>query len=84
LYVESEFGGALPRFHRGYDQRPCELVKRHGGTDGVARYLHTTPESLVPFLIVIDALRLFRRDCVGFQPVIRHTAPAVMRPSDGR
>jgi len=77
LYVESEFGGVLPRFHRGYDQRLSEMVKRHGGTDGVARYLHTTPESLVPFLILIgaetfanaDALRLFRRDCVRPDPL---------------
>ena len=77
MYVESEFGGVLPRFHRGYDQRLSEMVKRQGGTDGVARYLHTAPESLVPFLILIgaetfanaDALRLFRRDCVRPDPL---------------
>jgi len=77
VYVESEFGGVLPRFHRGYDQRLSEMVKRQGGTDGVARYLHTAPESLVPFLILIgaetfanaDALRLFRRDCVRPDPL---------------
>ena len=77
VYVEDEFGGVLPRFHPGYDQRLSEKVKRHGGTHGVARYLHTTPETLVPFLILIgaetfanaDALRLFRRDCVRPDPL---------------
>jgi hypothetical protein len=54
-----------------------ELVKHHGGSDVVARYLHTTPETLASFLILIgsetfanaDALRLFRRDCVRPDPL---------------
>jgi hypothetical protein len=77
LVIEREYGGVLPRFHHGYDQRLAEIVKRHGGTDTVARYLHTTPETLAPFLILIgaetfanaDALRLFRRDCVRPDPL---------------
>ena len=77
VYVEDQFGGVLPRFHPGHDQRLSEKVKRHGGTNRVARYLHTTPETLVPFLILIgaetfanaDALRLFRRECVRPDPL---------------
>jgi hypothetical protein len=77
VFVDREFGGVLPRFHVGHDQRLMELVKRHGGTDKVARYLHTTPETLAPFLILIgaetfanaDALRQFRRDCVRPDPL---------------
>ncbi|MBV8717975.1 MAG: hypothetical protein JO020_03290 [Chloroflexi bacterium] len=77
VYVEREFGGVLPRFHRGHDQRLIELVKRHGGTLVIARCLYTTPETLAPFLILIgadtfansDALRAFRRDCVRPYPL---------------
>lgn len=77
VFVEREFAGVLPRFHRGDDQHLAEIVKHHGGTDSVARYLYTTPETLAPFLILIgadtfanaDALRLFRRDCVRPDPL---------------
>ena len=31
VFVDREFGGVLPRFHVGHDQRLMELVKRHGG-----------------------------------------------------
>jgi hypothetical protein len=76
VFVDREFGGVLPRFHVGHDQRLMEVVKRHGGTDQVGRYLHATAETLAPFLILIgaetfanaDALRHFRRDCVRRDP----------------
>jgi hypothetical protein len=45
----------------------------HGGVDKVARFLHATPETLVPYMIAIaaqtfanpEALRLMRRDCMS-------------------
>jgi hypothetical protein len=43
-----------------------------GGVNKVARFLHATPETLVPYMIAIaaqtfanpEALRLMRRDCM--------------------
>lgn len=77
VFIEREFAGVLPRFHHGHDQHLAEIVKHHGGTDAVARFLYTTTETLAPFLILIgadtfanaDALRLFRRDCVRPDPL---------------
>jgi len=77
VFIERELTGVLPRFHRGHDQRLAEIGKHHGGTDTVARYLYTTPETLAPFLILIgadtfanaDALCLFQRDCVRPDPL---------------
>jgi hypothetical protein len=58
-------GTGLKRLHRG--------ILHHGGRSVVARYLHTTPETLVPYMIAIaaqtfanpEALRLMRRDCMS-------------------
>jgi hypothetical protein len=77
VFIEREHGGVVPRLHHGRDQHLAEMIKGHGGTDMVARYLHTTPETLAPFFILIgadtfanpDALRLFRRDCVRPDPL---------------
>jgi len=77
LYIEGEHGGVVPRLRHGHDQHLAEVIKKHGGTDVVARYLHATPETLAPFFILIgadtfanaDALRHFRRDCVRPDPL---------------
>jgi hypothetical protein len=77
VYIEREHGDVVPRLHHGRDQHLAELIKKHGGTDVVARYLHATPETLAPFFILIgadtfanaDALLHFRRDCVRPDPL---------------
>jgi hypothetical protein len=78
VYVESEFGGVLPRFHRGYDQRLSEMVKRHGGTDGVAQVSahHTRIACAVPDL---DRRRdvCERRRVASFPPRLRPSGPLV-------
>jgi hypothetical protein len=48
-------------------------ILRRGGGNGVARFLHATPETLVPYMIAIaaqtfanpEALRLMQRDCMS-------------------
>jgi len=78
VLIERDFAGVLPLFHTGYNQHLEEIVKHHGGTDVVARYLYATPETLAPFFILIgadtfanaDALLHFRRDCTRPDPVI--------------
>jgi hypothetical protein len=77
VYIEREHGGVVPRLHHGHDQHLAEVIKKHGGTDEVARYLHTTPNTLAPFFILIgadtfanaDALLHFGRDCVRPDPL---------------
>jgi len=77
VYIQREHRGVVPRLRHGHDQHLAEVIKKHGGTDEVARYLHATPETLAPFFVLIgadtfanaDALRLFRRDCVRPDPL---------------
>jgi hypothetical protein len=73
--LTDRFGGLVPplsatqgtefwRLHRA--------ILNRGGASEVARYLHATPETLVPYMIAIaaqtfanpEALRLMRRDCM--------------------
>jgi hypothetical protein len=77
VYIEREHRGVVPRLRHGHDQHLAEVIKKHGGTDVVARYLHATPETLAPFFVVIgadtfanaDALLHVRRDCVRPDPL---------------
>jgi hypothetical protein len=55
VLIERDFAGVLPLFHRGDSQHLEEIVKHHGGTDVVARYLYATPETLAPFVNLICA-----------------------------
>jgi hypothetical protein len=59
-------------------RRIREVIKRHGGAERVSRFLHATPETIVPYMIAIgaqsfanpEALHDTRRDCMGEDLVI--------------
>jgi hypothetical protein len=63
--VTLEKGMGLWRLHRA--------IVDHGGGSGIVRFLHATPEMLIPYMIAIaaqtfanpEALRLMRRDCMS-------------------
>lgn len=73
-----DFGGLVPVTPSGpaCDQLPWGLrccLDIHGGRERVRRFLHATPDTLVPYMIAIaaqtfanpDALRGMRRDCMS-------------------
>ena len=53
-------------------------VTHHGGAERISRFLHATPESLLPYMIAIgaqlfvnaEALRTMRRDCAAEDPLL--------------
>ena len=54
-------------------RRMRRAVKAHGGAERLSRFLHTTPDSIIPYAIAIDAqsfanpepLRNMHRDCMS-------------------
>ena len=59
-------------------RRVRQAVTHHGGAERVSRFLHATPESLLPYMVAIGAqlfvnaetLRTMRRDCAGEDPLL--------------
>lgn len=59
-------------------RRVRQAVTYHGGAERISRFLHATPESLLPYMIAIgaqlfvnaEALRTMRRDCASEDPLI--------------
>jgi hypothetical protein len=76
--LTSRYGGLIPPVRvslaegRGFRRLYRAIVSRGGGSE-VARFLHATPETLIPYMIAIaaqtfanpEALRLMRRDCMS-------------------
>jgi hypothetical protein len=75
--LTSRYGGLVPpesvTLAKGAGLRPLQrAILDHGGRSEVARFLHATPETLIPYMIAIaaqtfanpEALRLMRRDCM--------------------
>ncbi|MGA7409606.1 MAG: hypothetical protein WBW33_03915, partial [Bryobacteraceae bacterium] len=75
--IVDRFGGVMPcqkqSLAKGKGLWPIHFAcQARGGTNGFSRYLHATPETLVPFMIAIaaesfanpESLRNLRRDCM--------------------
>jgi hypothetical protein len=75
---KGRYGGLVPpesvtRAKEPGLQRLQRAILDRGGRSDVARFLHATPETLVPYMIAIaaqtfanpEALRLMRRDCMS-------------------
>ena len=77
VFIDREHRGVMPPLGPGRSQHVAGMIQRHGGMEAVARYLHTTLDTLAPFAILIgaetfanpEALRLFRRDCMRPDPL---------------
>ena len=80
--LAQRYGGLLPddgELLAGdvLSRRLREAVTDHGGADQVSRFLHATPQSLVPYMIAIgaqlfanpEALQAMRRDCMTEDPL---------------
>jgi hypothetical protein len=76
--LTGRFGGLVPpgRAMRAKGEglgRLRDAIRCRGGSSEVARFLHATPETLVPYMIAIaahtfanpEALRFMRRDCMS-------------------
>ncbi|WP_292293758.1 site-specific integrase [Mesorhizobium sp.] len=76
--IVEHYGGLVPRtkvaLERGAGRWRLHFASlRHGGNQKLASYLHTLPETLIPYMIAIgaqsyanpEALRELRRDCMG-------------------
>jgi len=76
--LKGRYGGLVPpesvtRAKEPGLQRLQRAILDRGGRSDVARFLHATPETLVPYMIAIaaqtfanpEALRLMRRDCMS-------------------
>ena len=74
--IIDRFEGLVPTHKAIWDGKWWPLhyaLQHHGYANRVARYLHTVPETLIPYMIAIgaqtyanpEALRLLRRDCMS-------------------
>ncbi len=81
--LRERFGSIIPLQRsmvvHGSDTIRLQLaIAHHGGVDIVARYLHATMHTLIPYMIAIgaqsfanpEALRLLRRDCLTDHPLL--------------
>ena len=72
------YGGILPEQRvqspgDGMHGKVQRAIKTHGGLKRVCRFLHATPDTIVPYMVAIaaqtfanpDALRTMRRDCMS-------------------
>ncbi len=81
--LAQQHGGLLPEDGKLLagdilSRRVRQAVTHHGGAERISRFLHATPESLLPYMIAIgaqlfvnaEALRTMRRDCASEDPLL--------------